>query len=283
MEHSVKQSILLLVTLVLFFTAFVRFVSVAMESYISLEIGRILGPIPSLIVPSAFFAGLLIVSLKIFLKPYEQFSRKDLWLLVKRNKQKVISLVVIGWCISSIIVIAFSIVVVPTMGQDSQKIDFFVANNKNETLQNYDVNLNIFLNSNLKCSYSKQESAYEVNRLMYMTLADPWIASNYGITQADIILYQGWGACQESAIVLEQVMHDSGYVTRLATFKSADHEWAEVKNGTQWLIVDPWNNSNLVKVQNLKNVNTEFENGKGVNVQYYGSTDWIDDGKEHGY
>jgi hypothetical protein len=283
MKQSKKQSILLLVTLVLFFTGFVRLVSDAMYAYIGLEIGRFLGPIPSLILPNIFFAGLLMVPLIIFLQPYSQFSKKDMWLLAKRKKRKVITLIVIGYCISSIIAIASSIIIMPTMGQDSKKIDFFVANNKNETLQNYNANLILFLNSNLNCCYNKLESSYKVNGLMYMTLVDPWIANYYGITQADIILYQGWGACGEAAIVLQQIMHDSGYQTRLGTFKGIDHEWAEVKNETQWLIVDPWDIGNLVNTQTLRTEKTDFLHATGVEVQYYNSTNWVDASKEHGY
>jgi hypothetical protein len=33
--------------------------------------------------------------------------------------------------------------------------------------------------------------------------------------------------------------HNSGYESRIAHFKGVDHEWAEVNNGTNWLIVDP--------------------------------------------
>jgi hypothetical protein len=78
-------------------------------------------------------------------------------------------------------------------------------------------------------------------------------------------------------------MHDSGYETRLAHFIGIDHEWVEVKNGTSWLIVDPWYIGNLVDIQTLRNTKHDFQKATGVEVQYYNSSAWVDASKEHGY
>jgi hypothetical protein len=168
--------------------------------------------------------------------------------------------------------------------QNAEKISRFVAQNTNETLQSYVGNLTIFLNANLKCCYNKPEMIYKCyENLGFISPIALWVMNLFGINQADYILFQGWGACGEAAIVLEQVMHDSGYQTRVAHFIGVDHEWAEVKNGTNWLIVDPWSNRNLVNIQMLRNMKPEYQHAAGVQVQYYGNTTWVDDSKEYGY
>jgi hypothetical protein len=145
------------------------------------------------------------------------------------------------------------------------------------------VDLTSFLNSNLKSCYGKPEFLFKIDERLSANLLDPWMMKVSGADRADIILYQGWGACGQAAMLLQQVMHDSGYETRLAHFIGVDHEWVEVKNGTKWLIVDPWYIGNLVDTQTLLTVKPDFQRATGVEIQYYNESTWHNDSTDHGY
>jgi hypothetical protein len=131
-------------------------------------------------------------------------------------------------------------------------------------------------------SYNRPESAFEIDTPIYSTLLDPLVLKFWNITRSDIILYQGWGACGQTATVTQQLLHDSGYITRLAHFKNIDHAWTEVKNNGTWFIVDSGYIGNLVRVDLLKNCKPAFQNATGVEVQYWNGT-ISDASKEHGY
>ena len=107
------------------------------------------------------------------------------------------------------------------------------------------------------------------------------------VTEADLIVYQGWGSCGEAAILIEELLHLARYETRLAHFKEniIDHAWAEVRQNETWLIVDPWwltSNGTLVEAINLRNLIPVFRNATGVEVQYPNGT-VADASEEHGY
>jgi hypothetical protein len=250
--------------------------------YVYIEIGRFVGPIVGLIL----IASLSISTYAICNKALSDFKHSMTKMEYSEvlNRKKAACLVMISLSLSILILSAFSLGFVSAANQSNKRIDLFVAQNTNESLQNYEHNLTIFLKANLKCSYNKPEILYKYDEgLVSYSLVGSWIMKVSGINPADFILFQGWGACGEAAIVLEQVMHDSGYETRLAKFKGYDHEWTEVENGTQWLIVDPWDIGNLVSIQTLGNDRSAFPGATGVEVQYYNSTVWVDANKEHGY
>lgn len=114
------------------------------------------------------------------------------------------------------------------------------------------------------------------------TFLDPYIMQIWGVTKSDVIVYQGWGTCEQAALLIEELLRRGGYQTRLARFVGIDHEWAEVKHNGTWLIVDPWYIGNFVEAQNLKYSRTAFQSALGVEVQYINGT-WIDASHEHGY
>jgi len=254
------------------------------SSFVYVEFGRYIGPL----LPIVFFALIIIAVYYASKKAPLHFTRlmteNEYADYLKGRNKKETKLVIIGLCLSVLIILGLCAGFINDAQQNSKTIDEFVYKNENESLSNYVGNLTNFLYAHLQCCYNKPEMLYKTSEIFdWYSLFSSWMLSKSGVNQADVILVHGWGACGEAAIVLEQIMHDSGYQTRLAEFKDADHEWAEVKNGTQWLIVDPWYLGNLVNIQTLKNLNSESQHASGVQVQYYGSTTWIDDSKDHGY
>jgi hypothetical protein len=167
--------------------------------------------------------------------------------------------------------------------ESHKKMDSFSASNSNQNLTVYEQNLTVFLQENLKSSYNKPEYLFEIDSQLSRSLIDSLTMDAWNVSNADVILFQGWGSCGQVAILLAQVMHNSGYESRIAHFKGVDHEWAEVNNGTNWLIVDPWYIGNLVEIHSLRNAKAAFQHATGVEVQTFDNVNWIDASKEHGY
>jgi hypothetical protein len=200
------------------------------------------------------------------------------WVSTLSTRAFVLSLV-----LSFLVIFAFSAVFMPQVQQAGTKIDSFVAENKGLSFHDYVVNVSSFLENNVRCAYNKPEASFRIDILLSSTLLDPYIMRFYGVTRADLIVYQGWGSCEQAAILIDQLLHDAGYETRQAHFKgNVDHGWAEVKYNGTWLIVDPWYIGNFVSIQNLKTVKPEFQQATGVEVQYDNGTT-IDSSYEHGY
>jgi hypothetical protein len=170
----------------------------------------------------------------------------------------------------------------PQVAQASNKINTLIAENRNLSFQDYVANVTAFLNKNIGAAWDRPEVSFAINRLVCYTLLDPNIMKVWGVTAADLIVYQGWGSCGEAAILIEALLHGAGYETRLAHFKGIDHEWAEVKHNGTWMIVDPWYIGNFVEMQNLKNAKLEFQKASGVEVQYDNGT-MVDASHDHGY
>lgn len=170
----------------------------------------------------------------------------------------------------------------PIVSQAGKKIDTFVSENADLDLQNYVANVSSFLNSNVGQAYHKPETLFTIDSQITDTFLDPYIMQIWGVTRADVIVYQGWGSCGQAAILIEELLRDSGYETRQAYFKNIDHQWAEVYSNGTWLIVDPWYIGNLVKIQDLRNIKPQFQQASGVEVQYRNGT-IIDASVEHGY
>lgn len=175
-----------------------------------------------------------------------------------------------------------SVALMPQVVQARNKVDAFVAENKSLSFEDYVANVTVFLDSNVRAAWDKPEASLAINRLVCFTFLDPYILKAYGVSQADVIVYQGWGSCGEAAILIEELLQEAGYSSRLAHFKGIDHEWAEAQYNGTWVIVDPWYIGNLVEEQNLKNANPAFQQASGVEVQYPNGT-WIDASPEHGY
>ena len=150
-------------------------------------------------------------------------------------------------------------------------------------MPDYVQNLTVFLNNNLNSSYNRLEALFEIDLTLSYTLLDPALMDVWNVSRADVILFQGWGSCGQAAILLSQVMHESGYESRVARFKGIDHQWAEVRNEINWLIVDPWYIGNLIGIQFLRDAKPVFQQASGVEVNYFDSAGWVDTSKDHGY
>lgn len=143
----------------------------------------------------------------------------------------------------------------------------------------------LFLNNNVGKAYDKSQANLEIDRLLDGPILDPHIMQIWEVTKVDVIVYQGWGSCEEAAILVGELLHRAGYETRQAFSIGIDHQWAEVRHNGTWLIIDPWyltSNGTLVEAQYLRNLNAEFQKASGVEVQYYNGT-WADASQEHGY
>jgi hypothetical protein len=203
--------------------------------------------------------------------------------LMKNRIRRVIILSLIISLLSVFLLIAsFSLVFMPQVAQAGNKINTFIAENRSLSLQSYVAKVTAFLNNNIGAAWDKPEASFAINRLVCYTLLDPYIMKIWGVTAADLIVYQGWGSCGEAAILIEELLHGAGYETRLAYFKGIDHEWAEAKYNGTWLIIDPWYIGNFVEAQSLKNAKPAFQKASGVEVQYENGT-VVDASHEHGY
>jgi hypothetical protein len=238
-----------------------------------LEVGIFIGPIPVLeyFILILFAAAISLVS---FLASMKLKKNRAIWMFILN--------LIMSLVISSLVIFSFSLVFIPQVSQAGKKIDIFIAENANSSFQDYVTNVSSFLNDNLGAAYDKPEASFRIDNFISCTLLDPYIMQIWGVTRTDLIVYQRWGTCEQSALLIGELLQRAGYETRQAFFKNIDHQWAEVKYNGTWLIVDPWYIGNFVEAQNLKNVKPEFQQASGVGVQYSNGTR-IDASYEHGY
>jgi len=86
----------------------------------------------------------------------------------------------------------------------------------------------LFFNSNVKNAYKKPEACFKIDECIYSPISlGMCVTQHLGFTQADIIVYQGWGTCGQAAILVEDLLARAGYETRQAWFKNIDHAWAK--------------------------------------------------------
>lgn len=261
-------------------------VSAMTLAFAEFEIGKLVGPVIGRWMAAAIIIIILILPtvklLRVSARIDKSMTSKEVWGLVKRKKKKIGSMIFVGLLVSLLVIFSFSLIFIPRLAQADKTIAIFVAESRNESLQDYAANLTSFLNNNLKSSYNKPEAAFEIDNQISNAFIDSWIMQIWNVTRSDLILYQGWGSCGQAAILVQQLLHDCGYETRLAHFMGVDHEWAEVKHDRKWLIIDPWYIGNLVEIQALKNLKPDFQKASGVEVQYYDGT-VSDASKDHGY
>lgn len=188
--------------------------------------------------------------------------------------------------VSFSLIFSFSLVFMPQVSHAGQTIDLFVAENSNLSFEEYVNNLILFLDNNVGKAYNTPQANLQIDRLLYGSLSlDPYMMQIWGVTKVDVIVYQGWGSCEEAALLVGELLHRAGYETRQAFFIGIDHQWAEVRHNGTWLIIDPWyltSNGTLVEAQYLRTLRAEFQEASGVNVQY-GNGTWADASQEHGY
>jgi len=240
--------------------------------FIFIEIGRFVGPYPSLIMTSLTMIG---VSICLPIVSYKTLAK------LKKNTTK--------WIITTNLVIALIIALMlfslftQRISEAHQKINTFIIQNNKLEFHEYVTAVCSFLDSNVKNAYKKPEALFKIDECIYRPISlGKYVTQQLGFTRADIIVYQGWGTCGQAAILIEELLARAGYETRQAWFKNIDHAWAEVKYNGTWLIIDPWYIGTLKEAQNLKNLRPEFQNATGVIVQYPDGTK-KDASQEHGY
>lgn len=245
-----------------------------------LMVGRLTGPIQlgpiSLLL--CLVLGLLVLLSALVSEVSFQVSKK----LVKNGIRLVILNLIISLIIIFLVISLFSLAFMSQASETGKKIDTFIAENANLGFQDYVNNVSSFLNNNVKSAYQKPEAIFKIDSLISRTFLDPYIMQICGATRGKVIIYQGWGTCEQAALLIEELLRRAEYQTRLARFIGIDHEWAEVKYNGTWLVVDPWYIGNFAETQNLKYNRTAFQNASGVEVQYPSGT-WIDASHEHGY
>ncbi|MEM3641125.1 MAG: hypothetical protein QXH37_04315 [Candidatus Bathyarchaeia archaeon] len=238
--------------------------------FLYLEIGRFVGPYLSFVIFVLILIGMLI--------GIPLFSYKILTKLKKNTRGHA---VISNASITFLIMLLLSLMFIQQVSVASRKIDIFVAENKDLNFTGYVNKVVSFLNNNIKKSYNTPEACFEIDDYFY-GVGGHYVMDAWGLNRAAIIVYQGWGACGQTAILIEELLKNAGYETRQARFKNIDHQWAEVKYNNTWLIVDPWYIGNLIEVKDLKNAKPEFQNATGVIVQYSNGTT-ADANQEHGY
>jgi Transglutaminase-like superfamily len=275
---------LVILSSLLFISLFKLFgISATWWDFSYLMIGRIIGPIPGLVLLVAIIVSILLVLAKILddsLRPMAIKTSKELLVLVK--KRKTIARIVLGLVLALIVMVSFSMVFMLQVSQARTRIDNFVAASRNDNFEVYIANVSSFLNANVNNAYNKPEGAFKIDQEIATALLDSNLMKIFEIDRADIIVFQGWGSCGQAAILIEELLRKAGYEARDAYFKNIDHEWAEVYHNGTWLIVDPWYIGNLVDIKDLKNLNADFQKASGVEVRYINGT-VIDASPEHGY
>jgi hypothetical protein len=238
-----------------------------------LEVGRIIGPVQFI---DSIFLALFVVTV-----PLISFG-----VSLKSKKNQAVWLFALSVMLSFLVISSFSIFFMSQVSQAGKRIDTFVAENVELSFQDYALSASLFLNSNVRSAWDKPEAVFRIDNWVSNTPLDPCIMKVWGVTRADLIVYQGWGACGQAAILLEELFLRAGYETRDAHFKGIDHQWAEVKHNGTWWMIDPWYIGNLTQPfaqpQNLKNLKPAFQKASGVEVQYPDGT-IADASIEHGY
>ena len=250
-------------------------------SFFYLELGKNIGYFPDFILVIL----LLVIPLTLIriIPRYVSIKKGDIKNLeTSINRKTIKKIIIFSFAISLLIIFSLSFLFISIINQDIKKTNEFTEKNSNLPLQEYTLKIASFLNQNINASYNKAESSFEIDNRIYLNLIDPHIMNFFEITRADIIIFQRWGACEQAAILIEELLHKAGYETRQGHFIDWDHAWAEVKNGSKWLIVDPWYIGNLVEIDNLKELKPEFKNPTSVEVRYRNGT-IIDLGKDYGY
>ena len=250
-------------------------------SFIYRELGNILGYFPELIL-----VGLLAIVFIILARFLTQFlnltktTTQEFLVLIKKRKTIKISL--LSFTIAILVILLFSFSFISIIEQKSKKLDSFIIENSDLSLNDYVIQISIFLNQNINNSYNKSEAHFEIDNRIYSNPLDAYIANSFGVTRADIIFYQGWGACEQAAFLIEELLLSAGYSTRQAHFVGWDHAWAEVNKNGKWFIIDPWYIGNMVEITNLRELKPEFQNPSSVEVKFRNGT-IVDLGKDYGY
>jgi len=182
-------------------------------TFVYLEVGRFMGPI---LVLEYFILALftVAVSLVSFLASMKLKKKWIVWVFANM----VISIVIL-----SFVIFSFSLVFMPQVSQAGKKIDAFIAENANLDFQDYVTSVSSFLNDNVGAAYGKPEASFRIDNWISDTLLDPYIMQIWGVARTDLIVYQGWGSCEQAALLIGELLQRAEYETRQAFFKNIDH------------------------------------------------------------
>lgn len=245
-----------------------------------LTVGKLTGPIQ--LGPISVLLSLVLILFVLLAVLLSEVSFQVSKKLVKNGIRLAVLNLIVSLIVTLLVTSLFLLAFMSQASENGKIIDTFVAENANLGFQEYVNNVSSFLNNNVKSAYQKPEAIFKIDTLISGTFLDPYMMQIWGVTRSDVIAYQGWGTCEQAALLIEELLRRDGYQTRLARFIGIDHEWAEVKYNGTWLIVDPWYIGNFAEAQNLKHNRTAFQIALGVEVQYPNGT-WVDASYEHGY
>jgi len=291
MRKPVKKSrIFLIFLLALVFTTvslsffFVANISALPFTSTYFELAKVLGAFSKQDFAIALFGigvGIASTIVIVFIFKFRTLTSTELFTLMKG---KILKIIVFSLVVSLLFLFFFSAIPILGIMQQHSKIYDFVAENADVSLHEYINKTEIFLNNNVNNSWDKQEDEFEIDGWLYSTLLDPAILNSFGLTRADVILYQGWGSCGQEAFVIEELLHRAGYTTRRAHFigEGADHGWAEVNWNGSWFIVNPWWLGKWVEISNLRWEKPAFQNYTTVEAMYRNGTNF-DLGADYGY
>lgn len=251
-------------------------------SFLYLELGKIFGAFPKEYLTFGLATILVIALLILIYSLRTRGINTDPSVLLKNKKA--LRLIFIGLTISLLLLFFSSAKLLSEIEEQHEKMNVFVSEKMNMHLHDYINATEIFLNYNVNNSWDRPEAAFEIDNVLYATLLDSTILNSFGLTRADVILYQGWGSCGQEAFVIEELLHRADYTTRRAHFigEGADHGWAEVNCNGSWFIVNPWWLGKWVEISNLRWEKPDFQNYTTVEVMYRNGTT-LDLGKDYGY
>lgn len=124
---------------------------------------------------------------------------------------------------SFLIMFSLSLVFVQRVSEAGKTIDVFIVENANLGFHDYVINGSSFLNNNVHNAHKKPEAYFKIDNHIYSTCFGSFVMKIRGLTRADLIVYQGWGTCEQAAKVIEELLHGAGYEARQARFKNLDH------------------------------------------------------------
>jgi hypothetical protein len=205
--------------------------------------------------------------------------------IVKRNKITKIFSNALLISMIGILVLNSSvlIVVIPQIAQAGTKIDQFVDEKGEDNLPIFVTEIRqFFSDNNYNHSYGKNESVFEIDEVIFTNPIDKTLIEAFGVCRGELILYQHWGSCGQSALLTEEILLRCGYEARHAKFIDVDHEWAEVKYNGNWTIIDPWNSAGLFDIHNLCEYYPNYKDANGVEITYNNGTT-VQAFEEYGY
>lgn len=239
-----------------------------------LEIGKLVGPVFGLILLRVL---LVVTPFGLFAIFYPHISRS--MILSKLKTRRIQKLIILSSIISLILVVLLQFGFLLRVSQE--EIDNFVNQNAGVDLESFVNNIPDFLEENIRSAYKRPEALFRIDLEVFNSIIDYQMMKCMGITRADLIIYQGWGTCGQTAVVIEQLLHEFGYDSRRAWFIGRDHEWAEVKNDTgKWQIIDPYIGY-LIDIEDLGS-DQRFSDASGAIVRFRNGT-IVDMSEEHGY